>query len=63
MFGSGKYQAEIGNLPYIYMMTCIKLEELTKDQIRKHNDLIRAPICDIIRSDEVQRLIDDRISK
>ena len=45
------------------MMVYLKLEELNEGQKRKRNDLIRASACDIIRSDEVQRLIDDRISK
>ena len=63
MFARDTYQAEIDNLPHVHMMSCLKIEELNEDQIRKLNDLIRASVCDIVRSDEVQHLIDDGIFK
>ena len=43
------------------MMISIKVDELTDENRKKLDDLIRASIYDIVRSDEMQHLIDDGI--
>ena len=42
-------------------MISIKVDELTDENRKKLDDLIRASIYDIVRSDEMQHLIDDGI--
>ena len=61
MFARDEYQSDVGNLPHIHMMLSMDFEHLSDDQRKKIDDLIRASICDIVRTDEVQHLIDDGI--
>ena len=35
MFARGKHQLEVGNLPHIHTMICIKLKELNEEQRKK----------------------------
>ena len=58
-----KYQDLVGNLPYIHLIKCIGEKAMSHKQKAKMDDLIRASICNIVRSDKVQHLIDDGIFK
>ena len=45
----------------MHMMISLKYSEMNEDQMQKIHDLIRASVVDIIRGDEVQKLIDEGI--
>ena len=63
MWARDKYQDSVGNLPHIHLIKCIDEKAMSHEQKAKMDDLIRASICDIVRSDEMQHLIDDGIFK
>ena len=61
IFSRDEYQSDVGNLPHMHMMISMNTLEMNEEQTVKVNDLIRASIIDIVRSDEVQSLIDEGI--
>ena len=63
MWARDEYQDSIGNLPHIHLIKCIDEKVMYREQKARMDDLIRASICDIVRSDKVQHLIDDGIFK
>ena len=63
MWTRDEYQDSVGNLPHIHLIKCIDKKSMPHEQKAKMDDLIRASICDIVRSDKVQHLIDDGIYK
>ena len=52
LFARDEYQSYVGNLPHIHMMLSIDIDLLNEDQ-QKIDNLIRAPICDIVQTNEV----------
>lgn len=61
IFSRDEYQSDVGNLPHMHMMISLNTLEMNGEQMEKVQDLIRASVVDIIRSDEVQNLIDEGI--
>ena len=61
VFARDEYQNDAGNLPHIHMMLSLKTSEMTEDQIDKMDELVRASIVDIVRDDEVDRLVAEGI--
>ena len=61
IFSRDEYQSDVGNLPHMHMMVSMDTLGMSDDQMQKVQDLIRASVVDIIRSDEVQSLIDEGI--
>lgn len=59
IFGRNEYQAEVGNLSHIHLMLQVRWNELTEEQRKFMDNLIRADIGSIARSDEVQELIEE----
>lgn len=59
LFARDEYQAEVGNLPHIHLMLSINWEKLNQSQKDSINDLIRASVCNIVRHDEVDQLIEE----
>ena len=63
IFVRDEFQDLIGNLPHIHMLLSLLLKYATREQLRRINDLIRADVGSIVRSDEVQHFIDSGIFK
>ena len=63
VFVRDEFQDKRGNLPHIHMLISIDFDKVTEAQQDRIDDLIRADIGSIVRSDEVQHLIDDGILK
>lgn len=63
MWARDEYQDSVGNLHYIHLIKYINQKAMSHEQKAKMDDLIRASICNIVRSDEVQHLINDGILK
>ena len=63
VFVRDKFQDLIGNLPHIHMLLSLDLKNATDLQKARIDDLIRADVGSIVRSDEVQHLIDSGVFK
>lgn len=61
IFSRKEYQKDRGNLSHAHVMNEVDWENLTDDQIDFVEDLIRASVCDIVRSDEVSEYIEEGI--
>ena len=61
IFARNEYQKEVGNLSHIHLMLQIYWKLLNESQTAFVMDLIRASILDIVRSDEIESLINDGI--
>ena len=58
-----EYQEEKGNLSHIHLILEVKWDELTPSQKEFLEDLIRCSALEVVRSDEIQHLIDEGIFK
>ena len=63
IFARDEYQPDTGNLSHMHLMQGINKAKLTQEQKDKLDDLIRCSIFDIVRTEEVQGLIDEGIMK
>ena len=63
VFVRDEFQDLMGNLPHIHMLLSLDLKNATDAQRTRIDDLIRADVGSIVRSDEVQHLIDAGIFK
>ena len=61
VFVRDEFQDKRGNLPHIHMLISIDFDKATDAQKKRIEDLIRADIGSIVRSDEVEFLIEDGI--
>ena len=61
MFSRDEYQSDVGNLPHMHMMVAVNTMDMTECQKEKVMDLIRASVIDIVRSDEVEGLVESGI--
>ena len=58
-----EYQKDAGNLSHIHLILQVKWEELTPEEKDFMDDIIRASKNEIVRPEEIQRLIDEGIFK
>ena len=63
VFVRDEFQDLMGNLPHIHMLLSLDLKNATVDQQARIDDLIRADVGSIVRSDEVQHFIDSGVFK
>ena len=61
IFARKEYQVKQGNLSHAHMMIQLNWDEMSPDEKAFVDDLIRAGIFDIVRSDEVDDLINEGI--
>ena len=59
LFARHEFQSQAGNLPHIHAMVKVNWEELSCDQKEFVRDCIRASVLDIVRVDEIPRLIEE----
>ena len=63
MFARDEYQNTIGNLSHIHMMVEMDVESMSEKQKDVLEELIRAYVCDIVRDEDLEKLIDEGIIK
>ena len=63
IFSRDEYQNTIGNLPHIYMMVEMPLEDMTQEKKDTLEELIRSYVFDIVRAEDIQNLKDEGIIK
>lgn len=63
IFARNEYQKEVGNLSHIHLMLQIYWRLLNESQTAFVKDLIRASVLEIVRTSEVQTLLDEGIFK
>ena len=56
-----EYQKDIGNLSHIHLILQVKRNELSEEENKFINDLIRASIGEVVRPQEVETFIDEGI--
>ena len=61
IFVRDEYQTDQGNLFHINLMLEIKMSELDEIQKKKIKDLIRTSIAEVVRLDEIDKLIEEGI--
>lgn len=61
LFARKEYQSEVGNLSHIHAILKVKWESLSEEEREFVKLLIRASVCDIIRTDEVEYYISQGI--
>jgi predicted GIY-YIG superfamily endonuclease len=61
VFARKEYQSNRGNLDHDHMMLALNFNQMNEEEKAFVNDLIRASIYDIVRSDEVPRMIEEGI--
>ena len=59
IFSRNEYQSLVGNLSHIHLILEVDRKNLTRDQRKFLDDLCRCSILDVVRSDELQKLIND----
>ena len=63
IFARIEYQKDRGNISHTHLMAKIVWEKLSAEEKEFLNDLIRASVIDVVRVDEVQKLIEHGIIK
>ena len=61
IFARDEYQSDAGNLPHVHMMISMDIKSMNSSQIDKMDDLIRASVVEIVRSDELQDYVDQGV--
>lgn len=61
IFARKEYQKLRGNLSHCHLMIQLKMERMTVEEKNFVDDIIRAGIFDLVRSNEIQKFIDDGI--
>lgn len=59
IFSRNEYQSLVGNLSHIHLILEVDRKKMTSEQRKFVDDLCRCSILDIVRSNEVQKLIND----
>ena len=63
IFMRDEYQEFSGNLPHIHLMLSMKLKYKTEDQKERIDNVIRASVGNIVKSEEVDEYIKEGIFK
>ena len=63
LFARHEFKGQAGNLPHIYAMMKVNLDELSYEAKLFVDDCIRASILDIIKVEEINCLIDEGLIK
>ena len=61
LFGGKEYQTNRGNISHLHMMIALMWAHMSEKEKEFVNNLIRASIFDIVKSDEVPRMIEEGI--
>ena len=61
MFARYEYQKDVGNLSHIHFLAELNWSTMNAEEKKFVKDMIRASVLDIVRTDEMQRFIDDGI--
>ena len=63
LFARHEFQGQPGNLPYIHAMIKVNWDVLSHEDKIFVNNCIRASVLDIIKGEEINRLIDESLIK
>ena len=61
IFARKEYQKEKGNLSHTHLMAQVRWSKLTDEEKEFVEDLVRASIMDIVRSDEIDKFVDQGV--
>ena len=59
IFARNEYQAKAGNLSHIHLILQVDYENLSAPEQKFVDDLCRCAVLDIVRPDEIDKLIED----
>ena len=63
MFAQCEYQKDLGKLSHIHLIIEVDFSKLNSEQTNFVYDLINATIPEIVRSEDVQKMIEDGFFK
>ena len=63
IFARCEYQKEVGNLHHVHLILQVMYDMMTEEQKRFVNDLVRASILDVVRPNEVEKMMEDGVYK
>ena len=61
IFSQNEYQKEVGNLSHIHLILQVDWKSLTQSEEQYMDNLIRADVMAIVKSEEISHLIDEGI--